>query len=72
MTRAVTLLFSCSLLAAQSPPHVIAIRCGRLIDGKSMTVATIDAPQALVLRREPRADVGRYDALRGKAVRHAS
>ncbi len=51
--------------------HILNI-LHRLIDGKSMTVATIDAPQALVLRREPRADVGRYDALRGKAVRHAS
>jgi hypothetical protein len=33
---------------------------------------TIDAPQALVLRQEPKADVERYDALRSKAVRHAS
>jgi hypothetical protein len=31
----------------------------------------IDAPQALVLRREPQADVGRYDTLM-KEVRHAS
>ena len=44
----------------------------RLVDGKADKVAMIDAPQALVLRREPKADVGRYDALRGKDLRHAS
>ena len=35
-------------------------------------VETIDAPQALVLRQEPKANVARYDTLRGKDVRHAS
>ena len=44
----------------------------RLIDGKADTVPMIDAPQALALRREPRANVARYDALRGKEVARAS
>jgi hypothetical protein len=44
----------------------------RLIDGKTTTVAMIDAPQALVLRREPKANVARYDGLRDKGLRHAS
>jgi hypothetical protein len=44
----------------------------RLIDGKTAMVASIDAPQALSLRREPKANVERYDALRGKELRHAS
>jgi len=48
----------------------------RLVDGKAPTVPPVDAPQALVLTQEPRADVERYDALRGGArpweVRHAS
>ena len=51
--------------------HVLNI-LHRLLDGKPSSVATIDAPQALVLRQEPKADVERYDALRRKAVRHAS
>ena len=44
----------------------------RLVDGKASQVETIDAPQALVLRQEPKANVARYDTLRGKDVRHAS
>lgn len=44
----------------------------RLIDGKSNTPPRIDAPQALRLDREPRANVQRYDDLRGKAVARAS
>jgi hypothetical protein len=44
----------------------------RLVDGKASQVEAIDAPQALVLRQEPRANVARYDTLRGKDVRHAS
>jgi hypothetical protein len=32
----------------------------------------IDAPQALRLPRSRKANVERYDALRGKEVRHAS
>jgi hypothetical protein len=35
-----------------------------LTDGKAPPVAPIDAPQALRLTQEPRADVGRYDNLR--------
>ncbi len=44
----------------------------RLVDGKASQVEAIDAPQALVLRQEPKANVARYDTLRGKDVRHAS
>ena len=44
----------------------------RLIDGKADKAARIDAPQALSLRREPEPNVERYDALRGKELRHAS
>jgi len=44
----------------------------RLIDGTPTSVAGIDAPQALILQHEPRANVARYDALRGKAVSRAS
>ena len=43
----------------------------RLTDGHGAT-AVIDAPQALVLTQEPRADIERYDALRDREVRHAS
>ena len=43
----------------------------RLTDAQN-TVPIIDAPQALVLTQEPRADIGRYDALRDREVRHAS
>jgi transposase len=50
--------------------HILNI-LHRLVDGKTASVAPIDAPQALVLRREPQADVGRYDTLM-KEVRHAS
>lgn len=44
----------------------------RLVDGKSVTPPTIDAPQALMLTNEPKANVERYDALRKKEVRNAS
>ena len=44
----------------------------RLIDGKDDHARRIDAPQALALRREPQANVDRYDELRRKEVRHAS
>ena len=44
----------------------------RLVDGKASQVETIDAPQALVWRQEPKANGARYDTLRGKDVRHAS
>lgn len=53
--------------------HVLNI-LHRLIDGKATDGPLIDTPQALVLRREPKADVGRYDALRthNTGGRHAS
>jgi hypothetical protein len=38
----------------------------RLVDGKT-TAAAVDAPQTLALRREPQANVERYDALRNTA-----
>lgn len=43
----------------------------RLVDGKA-PAPDIDAPQALSLRREPVANVERYDTLRNMEVRHAS
>jgi hypothetical protein len=49
--------------------HVLNI-LHRLIDGKVLSPAPIDAPQALRLDQEPVADVERYDTLR--EVRHAS
>jgi hypothetical protein len=51
--------------------HILNI-LHRLVDGKAGKVARIDAPQALSLRREPEPNVERYDALRGKELRHAS
>lgn len=44
----------------------------RLIDGKAPPASPIDAPQALHLDREPRANVERYDTLRDQEMRHAS
>lgn len=46
----------------------------RLIDGKAVNGPAINTPQALLLRREPKADVGRYDNLRARITggRHAS
>lgn len=44
----------------------------RLLDKKQAQVPALDAPQALRLALEPKADAGRYDRLRGKVVRHAS
>jgi hypothetical protein len=46
----------------------------RLIDGKTAGGPPIETPQALVLRREPKADVERYDGLRAQVAggRHAS
>jgi hypothetical protein len=51
--------------------HIINL-LHRLIDGKDNKVGRIDPPQALSLHDEPKADVGRYDKLRRKGVRHAS
>ena len=44
----------------------------RLIDGKADRLAKIEPPETLALRREPKANVGIYDTLRGKELRHAS
>ena len=46
----------------------------RLVDGKVIGGPPLDTPQALVLHREPKANVERYDGLRSQAVggRHAS
>ena len=53
--------------------HVLNI-LHRLIDGKVIDSPTIDTPQALLLRREPKANVERYDDLRARSSggRHAS
>lgn len=46
----------------------------RLVDGKTIGGPDIDTPQALILRREPKANVERYDGLRTSTAggRHAS
>ena len=53
--------------------HVLNI-LHRLIDGRVTDSPTIDTPQALLLRREPKANVERYDDLRACSTggRHAS
>ena len=51
--------------------HILNI-LHRLLDGKPTSVAAIDAPQALRLRREPKANVARYDTLRTKEAARAS
>ncbi len=44
----------------------------RLTDGKAPPAASIDAPQALRLNREPLANIKHYDALRDREQPHAS
>jgi len=48
----------------------------RLVDGKASSTSLVNTPPALVLTKEPQADVERYDALRASAdareARHAS
>jgi len=53
--------------------HVINL-LHRLIDGKTIGGPDLDTQQALVLRREPKANVERYDGLRTQIAggRHAS
>ena len=51
--------------------HILNI-LHRLTDGKAGTPPKIDAPQALTLRREPKANVERYDALRDRETARAS
>ena len=51
--------------------HIINL-LHRLIDGKPLTAPTVEPPRTLTLTTEPRADVERYDALRGaREARHA-
>ena len=60
---------------APTKTHILNI-LHRLVDGKSSIPPTVNAPQALSLTSEPRADVERYDLLRNEATieesRHAS
>lgn len=58
---------------APTKTHILNL-LHRLVDGKPPTPTPIEAPQALSLNREPRADVQRYDALRDatQESRHAS
>ena len=54
--------------------HVLNI-LHRLIDAKTIDGPVIDTPQALLLRREPEANVERYDGLHAcssRGGRHAS
>jgi len=46
----------------------------RLVDGKVVGGPPLDTPQALILRREPKANVERCDGLRAQIAggRHAS
>jgi hypothetical protein len=41
----------------------------RLVDGKVIGGPPLDTPQALVLHREPRVNVERYDGLRSQSAR---
>jgi hypothetical protein len=60
---------------APTKTHVLNL-LHRLVDGKSSTPPKVDTPGGLSLTTEPRADVERYDTLRGGAgtgaTRHAS
>jgi len=53
--------------------HVLNI-LHRLVDDKVVGGPLLDTPQALALRREPKANVERYDGLRSQTEggRHAS
>lgn len=44
----------------------------RLIDGKTDKVRRVDIPETLALKREPKANIARYDTLRGKETTRAS
>ena len=44
----------------------------RLIDGKTNKAKRVDIPETLALKREPKANVARYDTLRRKEVTRAS
>lgn len=57
--------------AVPTKTHILNV-LHRLTDGKAPPASPIDAPQALRLKREPVANVGRYDDLRDREMRHAS
>jgi len=54
-----------------SKTHILNL-LHRLVDGKTDRSASYEPPQRLILSQEPKANVERYDALRGKEPRHAS
>lgn len=62
-----------NMITSVSGPHILNI-LHRLIDGKPTDGPTISAPQTLLLRHEPKANVERYDDLRARSNggRHAS
>ena len=69
-------LLAVELALAEGVPtktHVLNI-LHRLVDGKVLGGPPLDTPQALALRREPKADVERYDGLRAQIAggHHAS
>jgi hypothetical protein len=69
-------LIAVELALAEGVPtktHVLNI-LHRLIDGKVIGGPPLDTPQGLILRREPKANVERYDDLRNQidGDRHAS
>ena len=71
-----TVLAAVELALAAGVPtktHVLNL-LHRLIDGKTTDGPEVDTPQALILRREPKANVERYDGLRAQMTggRHAS
>ena len=69
-------LIAVELALAEGVPtktHVLNL-LHRLVDGKVIGGPPLDTPQALTLRREPKANVERYDGLRSQIAggRHAS
>ena len=57
---------------APTKTHILNL-LHRLVDGKPIDPPAVKPPNALALATEPRADVGRCDALRkARETRHAS
>ena len=72
--RAVLAAVEMALVAGvPTKTHVLNL-LHRLVDGKTTNGPDIDTPQALILHREPKANVERYDGLRAQMTggRHAS
>ena len=72
--EAVLTAVECALVeGVPTKTHVLNL-LHRLIDGKTSGTPDIDTPQALILNREPMANVERYDDLRltNDGGRHAS